>query len=150
MERCEFAFQSIWSPICKYLLFICCQCLVKWVSLVAQLVKNPPAMLETWVQSWVGKAPWRRERLLTPVFWPGEFHGLYSPWSCKESDTTEWFSLLESSSNRSLKNILIKIRKEKWNLKYPTHIFPVKSLEYLILVTTFLCSMGASFEKTLQ
>ena len=22
-------------------------------------------------------------------FWPGEFHGLYSPWSCKESDTTE-------------------------------------------------------------
>ena len=23
---------------------------------------------------------WRRERLLTPVFWPGEFHGLYRPW----------------------------------------------------------------------
>ena len=32
--------------------------------------------------------PWRRERLPTPVFWPGEFHGLYSPWGCKESDTT--------------------------------------------------------------
>ena len=41
---------------------------------------------------WVGKIPWRRERLSTPVFWPGEFHGWYSPWSCKESDTTEWFS----------------------------------------------------------
>ena len=27
---------------------------------------------------WVGKIPWRRERLPTPVFWPGEFHGLYS------------------------------------------------------------------------
>ena len=26
----------------------------------------------------VGKIPWRRERLPTPVFWPGEFHGLYS------------------------------------------------------------------------
>jgi len=25
----------------------------------------------------------------TPVFWPREFHGLYSPWGCKESDTTE-------------------------------------------------------------
>ena len=25
--------------------------------------------------SWVGKIPWRRERLPTPVFWPGEFHG---------------------------------------------------------------------------
>ena len=33
----------------------------------------------TQVSSWVGKIPWRRERLHTPVFWPGEFHGLYSP-----------------------------------------------------------------------
>ena len=23
---------------------------------------------------------WRRERLPTSLFWPGEFHGLYSPW----------------------------------------------------------------------
>ena len=29
----------------------------------------------------------------TPVFWPGEFHGLYSPCGCKESDTTERLSL---------------------------------------------------------
>ena len=27
---------------------------------------------------WVGKIPWRRERLLTSVFWPGEFRGLES------------------------------------------------------------------------
>ena len=27
--------------------------------------------------------PWRRERLPTPIFWPGEFHGLYSPWGHK-------------------------------------------------------------------
>ena len=39
--------------------------------------------------------PCRREQLPTPVFWPGEFHGLYSPWSCKESDTTEWLSLTQ-------------------------------------------------------
>ena len=37
----------------------------------------------------LGKVPWRRERLPTPVFWPGEFHGLYSPWGGKELDTTE-------------------------------------------------------------
>ena len=43
--------------------------------------------------TWVGKIPWRRERLPTPVFWPGEFHGLYSPWGCKELDTTDWLSL---------------------------------------------------------
>ena len=35
------------------------------------------------------KSPWRRARLPTPVFWPGEFQGLYSPWGCEESDTTE-------------------------------------------------------------
>ena len=45
--------------------------------LVAQLVKNPPAMWETWVWSCIGKIPWRRERLPAPVFWPGEFRGLY-------------------------------------------------------------------------
>ena len=28
---------------------------------------------------WIGKIPWRRKRLPTPIFWPGEFHGLYSP-----------------------------------------------------------------------
>ena len=43
---------------------------------------------------WVGKTPWRRKWQPTPVFLPGESHGLrslvgYSPWGCKESDTTE-------------------------------------------------------------
>src|SRR5574337_391095 len=42
---------------------------------------------------WVGKTPWRREWLPTPVFWPGEFHGLYSPWGRNKSDTTERLSL---------------------------------------------------------
>ena len=32
------------------------------------------------------------ETLLTPVFWPGEFQGLYSPWGRKESDMTEHLS----------------------------------------------------------
>jgi len=57
---------------------------------VAQLVKNLPAMRKTWV----GKIPWRREKLPTPVFWPGEFHGPYSPWGHKESDTTEQLALI--------------------------------------------------------
>ena len=43
---------------------------------------------------WVGKSPWRREWLPTPVFLPRDFHGQkslagYSPWSHEESDTTE-------------------------------------------------------------
>ena len=51
--------------------------------------------------SWVGKIPCRRERLPTPVFLPGEFHGQRSlagcsPWGRKESDTTEQLSLFFS------------------------------------------------------
>ena len=61
--------------------------------LVAQLVKKPPAMWETWVQSLGWKIPWRRERLLIPVFRPGELHGLYSPRGRRESDETEQLSL---------------------------------------------------------
>jgi len=55
-----------------------------WASLVAQLVKNPPAMQETWVQSLGWEDPLDKENLPTLVFCPGEFHGLYSPWGHKE------------------------------------------------------------------
>ena len=64
-------------------------CELCWTSLVALLVKNLPAVWETWVRSLRWKIPWRRERLLPPVFWPAEFYGLYSLWGCKESDVTE-------------------------------------------------------------
>ena len=64
-----------------------------WASLVAQLVKNLPAMLETCVQSLGLEEPLEKERLSTPVFWLREFLGLYSPWSRKESDTTHRLSL---------------------------------------------------------
>ena len=57
-----------------------------WASRVAQLVKNPLATQETWV----GKIPWRRERLPTPVFCPGEFHGLYSPWGRKQTPLSDF------------------------------------------------------------
>ena len=63
-------------------------------TLVAQMVKNLPAMQETRV----GKIPWRREWLPTPVFLPEESHGQRSlvgcsPWGCKESDMTERLTL---------------------------------------------------------
>ena len=65
----------------------------KGASLVARLVKNLPAVQETWVRPLGWEDPPRRERLPTPVFWSGEFHGLYSPWGRKESDTTERLTL---------------------------------------------------------
>ena len=68
--------------------------LVFWgASLVAQMVKNLPAMQETRFDPWVGKIPLRKEWLPTPIFLPGESHEQrrlegYNPWSCKESDVT--------------------------------------------------------------
>ena len=46
---------------------------------------------------WVGKNPWRREWLPTPVFLPEEFHGQrslvgYSPWGQKESVRHDWMT----------------------------------------------------------
>ena len=46
---------------------------------------------------WVGKILWKREWQPTPLFLPGEFHGYrslvgWSPWGCKESDTSEWLT----------------------------------------------------------
>ena len=57
-----------------------------WASLLAQLVKKPH-------DPWVGKIPWRREKLPTPIVRPGELHGLYSPWGYIESYRTEGLSL---------------------------------------------------------
>ena len=57
-----------------------------WASPVAQLVKNLPAIQGTWVRSLGWEDPLEKgtARLPTPVFWHGEFHGLYSPWGHKE------------------------------------------------------------------
>ena len=60
-------------------------------SLIALLVKNLPAMCgRPGFDPWVGNIPWRKGRPPIPVFWPGEFQGLYSPWGHKESDTTDF------------------------------------------------------------
>ena len=51
-------------------------------------------MWETKVQSLGQEDPLGKEMATTPIFLPGESHEQrsladYSPWSCKESDTTE-------------------------------------------------------------
>ena len=42
----------------------------------------------------VGKIPWRREQLPTPVFWPGEFYELCSSWG-------QWLLALIPHSHRT-------------------------------------------------
>ena len=43
--------------------------------LVAQTVRSPPVMQRPGFDPWVGKIPWKRRWLPTPVFLPGESHG---------------------------------------------------------------------------
>ena len=71
-----------------------------WVCYVAQWVKNPPANAgDPGMEPWVRKIPWRRKWQPTPVFLPGKSRGRrslvdYSPWGCKELDTTELLHFL--------------------------------------------------------
>ena len=44
------------------------------ISLVAQTIKNLPAMEETEFNPWVRKILWRRKWQSTPLFLPGESH----------------------------------------------------------------------------
>ena len=62
--------------------------------MVAQMLKNLPAVQETRFDPWMGRICWRKEWQSTPVFMPGGAHGQrspggYSPCGHKESDRTE-------------------------------------------------------------
>ena len=68
-------------------------------NIVAQTVKNLPEIQETQVPSLIRKISWKRERLPTSVFLPGEFHVQrslvgYHPCGHKELDLTEQLKLL--------------------------------------------------------
>ena len=60
--------------------------------------KNLPAIRRPGFDPWVRKTLWRKKWQPTPVFLPGEFHGLrslvgYGPWGREESNMTEQLTL---------------------------------------------------------
>ena len=59
-----------------------------WASLVAQTVKNLPAMWETWVESLVWKIPWRRALQPTPVMQETQVRYLGREYSLQKEMTT--------------------------------------------------------------
>ena len=67
------------------------------------------------------KIPWRRERWLTPIFWPGEFHRVCSAWGHKESDTTERLSLSLSAV------VAERLYHRKEELSIALSLLPVQS-----------------------
>ena len=109
-------------------------------SLVAQMVKNPPAMQETWFYPWFKKMPWRRKWQPTPIFLPGEFYGQrrlagYSPWGCKESDTAE--RLTHHNKNIDPQNDYYN--KEYEYTYYPHFLTPLLILHYHPYLPRHLC-----------
>ena len=66
--------------------------------MVAQLVKNPPAMVETWVQSLGWEDSLEKGMATHSSILPTEFHGLNSPRGRNELDTTEQLPLPVSSN----------------------------------------------------
>ena len=59
-----------------------------WAALVAQLVKNPPAMREIWVQPLGWEDPLEKGKATHSSILAWRI-----PWGCKVSDTTKQLSL---------------------------------------------------------
>ena len=71
------------------------------------------SMRETRFDPWVGKIPWRRAWQPTPCFCLENPHGQrsladYSPWGCKQSDTTERLSTAQFTSTIDLLQLLLR------------------------------------------
>ena len=117
--------------------------------LMAQLVKNPSAVQETaGFDPWVGKIPWRRERLPIPVFCPGEFHGQrrltgYSPWGQRKAvKTTNIFKctiVLTTGYVMSLEHFhLVKWKVYKHIAAIPPFLLPQPLATTMVLRTELL------------
>ena len=77
---------------------------------MAQLVKNPPAMWETWFQSLGWEDPMEKEKVThcSILAWR-------IPWGCKESDTTERLSLWNISAKNNGSSSKKKCKKRKYS-----------------------------------
>ena len=89
---------SLYAPMCTHMSTHICAHTDMRAHIVAQLVKNRPAVQETRVRSLGWEDPWKRKWQPTPVSLPGKSHGQRSlvscsPWRCKESGTTEQLTL---------------------------------------------------------
>ena len=85
---------------------------------------------------WVGKIPWRREWQPTPGLLPRESRGQrslagYSPWGCKELDTTEWLLFLLSLDIKLVKTVhIVWTSIKRADVKERDPLLPVRESEY--------------------
>ena len=67
-----------------------------WASLLAQTIKNPPAMQQTWIWPLDWEDPLEKAKATYPRILAWRILGIYSSWGHKESNTTEQLSLTSS------------------------------------------------------
>ena len=95
--------------------------------LIAQVVKNPPAMQETWIRSLGQKDPLEKGMATQLQY---SCHGQrslagYSPWGHKELDTTERLTLTEESGfSREAESI-------EWDMNICTHRYAAATAKSL-------------------
>ena len=108
---------SFGISVCSGFMFHC-PCLCMLIFLIVRRPKLDP---------WVGKIPWRREWLPTPVLLPRKSHGQRSLVGCsprghQESDMTEWLNTLNNALWRlcwwlSWYRICLQCGRPRFNLR---------------------------------
>ena len=100
-----------------------------------------PAIREIWIQSWVGKIPWRRKWWHTLLFLPGEFHGQrrlvgYSPWGHRVGH--DWMTNNPSIDTKSLRDLMSVFQGPCRHIFFSVHK-PLRKLVFLRFIT---CQMS--------
>ena len=90
--------------------------------------------------SWVGKIPWRRESLPTPIFWPWEFHGLYSPWGAKSWTRLGEYHIHSLSSVQLLSHVQLFVTPWTAALQASLSITSSQSLPKLMSIESVMPS----------
>ena len=95
---------------------------------------------------WVKKMPWRRKWQPISVLMPGKFHGQrrlagYSPWGCKEPDTTEQLSTYFTWGFLLLLLQLLLLQLQEMLVTLKTVIFMMISIILKIIIYMFVFYM---------
>ena len=91
---------------------------------------------------WVGKIPWGRHQLPTPVFLPGEFHEHrslpgYRPWGCKELNMTEQLSTRKAGGSGKKVRLLSTGKRER--------VREGERSLFLIQNKNYCCNIGSKY-----
>ena len=122
-------------------------------SLVAQMVKNLPAMQETWVQS-LGQQDSLEEGMGThssilawKIPWTERSLMGYSPWGRKESDMTEWLTYILHFKTKVANLLFLREAAGKFNSVFSSWS---RWLSYFGYSTNFWFQVapGASFWRS--